>query len=173
MKARHSAELRNMRRSHKGKSTSFPPLAVRVAGIAITLIYLLVSSLIHTHHTCHCHCRFAHTSCHCKVAIGNDRLLRDMPGKHSCCIPLRLEEKAGHSSTCRHSHSGKPEPMPSPGGRDDCPACRYLNATLASGVPLPVTMPMTEPHTTPFLEPLAALVLGFRIRPAARAPPAA
>jgi hypothetical protein len=172
MKARHSVELRNMRRLHKEKSASLPPLAVRVVGIAITLVYLLVSSLIHCQHTCHCHCGFS-CSCGCPTATGDDGLSPNLPGKHSCCIPLRLEEKAGPSSACRNCHSGKPEPAPSPGGKDDCPACRYLNAALASGVPLPVMMPTTAPHAAPFAEPLAASVLGSPIRPAARAPPAA
>lgn len=161
-----------MRITYKRRSASLSPLAVRMVGIAITFFYLLVSSLIHCQHTCNCHCGF-NCACTCTKTTGDDRLSPDLSGKHSCCIPLRLEEKAGPSSVCRHCHSGKSEPAPSPSGKDDCPACRYLNSALASGVPLPVTVPTTEPHVLSFTEPLAAPVFGSCIRPAARAPPAA
>ncbi len=134
------------------------------------LCYLFVSTVIHGYHSC---CRHVGAA---SVSEQSDATFRCCG---SCCVSTKSQcVRLPHLAllpSLHLSHNGeKGNTLPGKapcGDHDECPACRYLKTTLASSVPLPVSVP--ELFFIRLFEQSPDLSNGFEssLRPNSRAPP--
>ena len=143
----------------------------RLGSVGIAFCYLLVSTLIHSQHTCihNCWCAGAHSSvgqtaqgscsCHCgaksECACGHGFLAFS-------CTPLATPDTPDATENRR---------QPTPKNDDDCPACRFLSIALSPGVPPPISMPevFCAEIVCSTSSPQSPAI--FLLRPNSRAPP--